>query len=69
MEFISSMNWENIKSILNTESLNEDTISKLKSINTTGYDLCIEPIKFLSSIGINNQHEQNSILKSIFTLY
>jgi len=64
-EFISSMNWENLKYILNTESLNEDTISKLKSINTTGYDLCIEPKKFLSSIGINNQHEQNSILKSI----
>ena len=31
-EFISSMNWENLKYILNTESLNEDTISKLKSI-------------------------------------
>jgi hypothetical protein len=65
MEFISTMNWENINSILKTISLKEDTISKLESINTTGYDLCIEPKKFLSSIGINNQHEQNSILRKI----
>ena len=65
IEFISKMNWEDINSILKTISLKEDTISKLGSINTTGYDLCIEPKKFLSSIGINNQHEQNSIIRQI----
>ena len=64
-EFISKMNWEDLNSLLQNEPLQSETLTKLKSINTTGYDLCIEPKNFLSEIGIKSTHEQNIILRKI----
>ncbi len=64
-EFISKMNWEDLNSLLQNEPLQSETLTKLKSINTTGYDLCIEPKSFLSEIGIKSTHEQNIILRKI----